>query len=240
MHAGGTAHLSHPTDGLLHLLGRHQHQVGQLVNDDDYLGHGVHPLLSLGPLVVGGELPHPGLRKQAVPLHHLRHRPLEGAGGLLGVGHHRDQQMGDAVVSPQLHHLGVHHNQTEFLRGGFIEHTDEQGVNAHRLTRPCGAGNEHVGQLGAVPHDIVAADVLAHGEGHTGLVPAESRGIQHLPNGYRDDNFVGHLNAHHRDFPRHWGNPHAGDPQRQGHIVREVGELIQPYPLFQRHLIPGH
>ena len=54
-------------------------------------------------------------------------------------------------VSPSSTILGSTIIRRSSLRGGFIEHTDEQGVNAHRLTRPCGAGNEHVGQLGQSP-----------------------------------------------------------------------------------------
>ena len=38
--------------------------------------------------------------------HHFHHRPLKGSRRLLGVGDHRDEQMGDPVVDPQLHHLG--------------------------------------------------------------------------------------------------------------------------------------
>ena len=41
VHPGGAAHLGNPADGLLHLLSRHQHQVGQLVNDYHNLGQGI-------------------------------------------------------------------------------------------------------------------------------------------------------------------------------------------------------
>ena len=39
VHPGGAAHLGHPADGFLHLLGRHQHQVRQLVDDHHHGGH---------------------------------------------------------------------------------------------------------------------------------------------------------------------------------------------------------
>ena len=47
MHPGGAAHLGHPADGLLHLLGRHQHQVRQLVDDHHHRRH-VGDVLPLG------------------------------------------------------------------------------------------------------------------------------------------------------------------------------------------------
>ena len=48
-------HLGHPADGLLHLLGGHQHQVGQLV--DDQITWGSFSSLGPGRLgVVGGQV----------------------------------------------------------------------------------------------------------------------------------------------------------------------------------------
>ncbi len=66
----------------------------------------------------------------------------------------------------QLHHLGSTMIRRGSSPGGLIEHTDEQKLMHTDLPGTGGAGDEHVGEFGAVPHNVVAPDVLAHGEGH--------------------------------------------------------------------------
>ena len=239
MHAAGAAHLGHPADGLLHFLGGHQHQVGQLVDDHHHLGHGVHPLGLGGLGVVGGQVPDPHLGEHPVTLHHLGHRPLQGAGRLLGVGDHRDEQMWDTVVDAQLHHLGVHHDEADLLGAGLIEQRDDEGVGAHRLTRAGGAGDEQMGQLGDVAHDALAPDVLAHGEGHLAGAVLELLGAEDGADVHWGDQLVGHLDAHHGDLPRDGGDAHPRGPQGQGDVVGQVGELIEAHPLVQLQFIPG-
>ncbi len=168
MHTGGTAHLGHTADGLLHLLGRHQHQVGQLVDDHHHAGQLFHVLVRLGQGVVARQVLDALFGEHLVALHHLVHRPLQRAGSLFRVGDHGDEQVRDAVVGRQLHHLGVHHDETDLVRRGLIEQADDEGVGAHGFTGAGGTGDEHMGQLGDIADDVLAADVLAHGEGRGG------------------------------------------------------------------------
>ena len=187
MHSCGTAHLGHPTDGFLHLLCRHQHQVRQLVNDHYDLGQRFFSFTRLPAYrpVIGFQVPDVTLGKQSVPLHHLGHRPLEGASGLFRVGHHRDQQMRNPVIYAQLHHLGIYHDQPHFFRRRPIEQGDDQGVGTHALTGTSGAGNEHMGKLRNISYHTFAGDVLAHSKGHFRLVLAEGVGVNHLSDGHR-------------------------------------------------------
>ena len=85
--------------------------------------------------------------------------------------------MWDAVVGGQLHHFGVHHDEPDLLRRGLVQQTHDQRVGAHGLTGAGGTGDQHMGQLGNIPHDGVAADVLAHGKGHPGPVLGKSPGV---------------------------------------------------------------
>src|SRR5699024_12392329 len=67
---------------------------------------------------------------------------------------------------------------------------------------PICAGDEQVGQLGDVAHHVAVADVPAHGEGHLGGVVPELPGVDHVVDGHRRDQLVGHLDAHHGDLVR--------------------------------------
>ena len=239
VHPAGAAHLGYPADGLLHLLGGHQHQVGQLIDDHHHLGHLLHAL-SPGRLgVVGGQVTDSHLGEHPVALHHLGHRPLEGARRLFRVGDHRDEQVRDAIIDPQFYHLRVNHDEADLLRAGLVQQGDDQGVGTHRLTGAGGAGDEQMRQLCNVAHDALAADVLAHGEGHLGGAVLELRGAEHSSDVHRGDQLVGHLDAHHGDLSRDGGDPHPGGPQGQGDVVGQVGQLVQPDTLIQLQLIPG-
>ena len=148
--------------------------------------------------------------------------------------------MGDSVVYAQLHHFGVHHNQAHLLRRRPVEQGDNQGIGTHALAGTRGAGDEHVGQLRNIPHHALAGDVLAHSEGHFGLVLAEGVGVDDLPDRYRHRGLVGHLHPHHRAAAGDGGDTDTGYPQAQGNVAGQIGNLIQLHAPFELQLIPGH
>ena len=61
VHTGSTAHLGNPADGVLHLLGGNQHQVRQLVDDDNHLGQLLAVFLGFHNAVVGFQIPDTGI-----------------------------------------------------------------------------------------------------------------------------------------------------------------------------------
>ena len=245
MHPGGAAHLGHPADGVLHLLGRHQHQVGQLVDDHHHRGQlfqGLACFVRLGLSgqgVVRGQILHAVFREELIALHHFKHRPLQGSGGLFGVCNHGDEQVRDAVIGGQLHHFRVHHDEADLLRGGLIEQTHNEGVGTHGLTGAGGAGDKHMGELCDVADNAVAADILAHGEGHGGLVAGELPGLDDLPDAHRGHGPVGHLNAHRGNLARHRGHPDAAHAQGQGNVIGQVCDFGELHPLGLSKLIAG-
>ena len=239
VHTGSTAHLGNAADGILHLLGGNQHQVRQLVDDDNHLGQLLAVFLGFHNAVVGFQIPDTGITHQLIPAQHFRNRPLQRTGGLFGIGNHGNQQMGNTVVNAQLHHLGVHHDELYILGAGLVEKADDDGVHANRLTGTGSTGDQHMGHFGNVAHNAVAPDVLAHGEGGLSLCPGKFRRIDDLPQGHGGHGTVGHLNAHNGNLTGNGGNPHAGGAQAQGNVIGAGGELAEPHALVQLHLIPG-
>ena len=57
MHSGGTAHLGNTADRVFHFLRCNQHQVGQLIDDDNYLGKLLAALFCHHNAVVGLQIP---------------------------------------------------------------------------------------------------------------------------------------------------------------------------------------
>ena len=82
-----------------------------------------------------------------------------------------------------------------------------------------------MGKLADVPHDAAAADVLAHGEGHRGLMLREGAGLHHVPDANRGDGPVRDLDAHHGNFIGDGGDADAAGPQCQRNVIGEVGDL---------------
>jgi len=185
--------LRQPADGVLHLAGGDHHQVRQLVDDDDDLRHGG---LVLRPVqVVALHVAHAQFRKLLVAPAHLGHCPVEGAGGLLGVGHDGDEQVRNAVVDGQLDHLRVDHDQLDLVGRGPVEDRAHDAVDAHRFAGAGGAGDQHVGHLREVGHDVAARVVTAQRHGQPGRVLARLGRLQHVAKGHHLDGVVGHLDA---------------------------------------------
>src|SRR5699024_1613222 len=112
-----------------------------------------------------------------------------------------------------------------FLRGGLIQQRNDKGVGTHRLTGTGGTGNEQVGQLGNVAHDVVAADILAHGERYLGGVVPKLLGVNDVVDIDRGYQTVGYLDAHHGNFVGNGGDAYAGSAQSQSNVIGQIGQL---------------
>ncbi|MNB93534.1 hypothetical protein D3C75_406680 [compost metagenome] len=126
-------------DELFHLLADDHHHVGELVHHHDYVGqllelrrHLIHGVtrtpqgipqgLALGGrgqhlVVVTLEVAHPDRGHQLVATFHLSYAPAQGVGGVLHVGDHLGQQMGDTFVDRELQHFGVDHDEAQIIGG---------------------------------------------------------------------------------------------------------------------------
>ena len=165
MDAGGAGLLCEAADGVLDVVRRDHHKVGQLVDDDDDGRH-----LVLGELrVVGLHIADVVLGKLRVALLHLLHRPVEHGGRLLGLRDDRDHEVRNAVVVGELDHLRVDEDELDLLWLRLEEDARDQRVDADRLTGARGTGDEQMRHLREVCEDGLAADVHAEADGQLRL-----------------------------------------------------------------------
>ena len=115
-------------------------------------------------LVVADEVAHAELAHQLVAPLHLADAPVERVGGLLHVGDDRAQQVRDAFVDAHLEHLRVDQDQAHVARLGLVEQLQDHRVDADRLARAGGAGDQAVRHLREVGDHRVADDVLAEAD----------------------------------------------------------------------------
>jgi hypothetical protein len=187
--AGRTGELGDADDRLLDVTRGDHHQVRQLVDDDEQVGVRAddplgarqrRDLAGLDGLVELVDVLEAERREVVVAGVHLTHDPLEGLGGLLGVGDDRRDEVRDALVGGQLDPLGVHEHETHLIGGGPHEDRGDHRVDEARLARAGGAGDEQVGHLREVGDDVAALDVLADAHHHRVLAGARHLAAQHV------------------------------------------------------------
>ena len=84
------------------------------------------------------------LVQEPVAVLHLLHHVGERAGGLLRVGHDRDEQVRDVLVDRELEHLRVDHDEAHVARRRLVEDAHDHRVHRHRLAGAGGAGDQEV------------------------------------------------------------------------------------------------
>ena len=164
-------HLRQPADRLFHLVARHHHQVGQLVDHHHderqrtsglaLLGHFARLEHRAHIAVELFDVAHAVRRQRLVALFHLAHRPAQRVRGLLRFHHHRRHQVRDVLVHAQLEPLWIHHDHPHIVRGGAIEDAGENGIEPDRLAGTSRAGNQQVGHGGQIGHEWLAVNGLA-------------------------------------------------------------------------------
>ena len=152
--------LGDAADGVLHILAHHHHQISQLVDDNGDVGHLFQIRPFCGQLVERLDVAHIVFCKQAVAALHLLHRAAKGTCGLFRLGDHRHQQVGNAVVLGQLHHLGVDEQELDVLGAGAEQQAHDDAVHAHGFTAAGAACNEQMGHLAQVCHLCHTGNVL--------------------------------------------------------------------------------
>jgi hypothetical protein len=216
---------------LFHLVLGQDHQVRQLVDNDDQVRHRNRPLLAgLGvlahELVVGFDVADLPLGEEAIPLLHDPHRVAKGEGRFLGIADDRRDEVGDAVIAGEFHHLRVDHEELDLVRRGIEENAADHGVDHDALARSGGPGDENVGHLGQVARLGMAEDVLAESDGQLGFAGAELLGEHDVLEMNQLSPVVGDFDADHGFSGDGTDDPHGDGAHGQGQVVGEVDDAV--------------
>ena len=158
--------LCQTADRAFHLAGSNHHKVRQLVDNNDDLRKFLSDLLSclasLDLLVKPFQITDIVLGKQFIPLLHLSHSPVQGAGRFLRVSNNRNHQMRNSVVHTELNHFRVNKNQFHLFRVCLVDNTHNQCIDTHGFTGSCRAGDKEVRHLCNVSHNHFSGNVFSH------------------------------------------------------------------------------
>ena len=231
VNARGTRELRDALDRRLDVARRDEHEVGELVDDDEQVGvrrelalavgrqlhlARAHRLVELVDVLVAER------GQVVIACVHLAHDPLECLGGLLRVRDDRRDEVRDALVRRQFDALGVDEHHAHLFGRGPHEQRRDHRVDEARLAGARRTRDEHVRHLREVRDDVAAFDVLADTHDHRVRVVARRLAAQHVAEadeflvGVRDLDTDGLL---------------AGDRRQDAHVgardgVRDV--LAQP------------
>ncbi|MCY1224729.1 hypothetical protein D9M72_369000 [compost metagenome] len=204
MDAGSTGQLGDADNGIFDVARCHHHEVGEFVHDHQQVRVGADDAFGIDRRVdlagsdrlvevvdvleaVVGEVVVAGV--------HFADHPLQGLGGLLGVGDDGRDQVRDTLVRREFDAFGVHHDHADLIRGGAHQDRGDHGVHEGRLTGTSGTGDEQVGHLGEVRHHVAALDVLADAHDHRVVGAAGVLAAEHIAEGHGFAVRVGDLDA---------------------------------------------
>ncbi len=142
--------------------------------------------------------------------------------------HHGQAEMWQRAVHRQLDHLRVDHEQLELLGPVRVYEARNDGVDADRLSRACGAGDEQVRHLRQVVHDLFAFDVAAQHDREDAGRAAELCAVDQIADVHEPRRRIRDLDA-----DRRFARNRRHDAQRlRPHRQREI--------VGQRRHAPGH
>ncbi len=234
-------HLREARDRGLDLGRGDHHQVGQLVDDDHVVGQRLEVLALELALALGERQPVAGFRvldravvevdradvdlgEQPVAALHLGHRPAQRVGRLLRLDHHLGLQVRDVGVGAELDPLGVDEDELHLVAAGLVEDRGDQALQADRLARAGGAGDQQVRHGGEVGEVGLAVDGLADRQGeHRRRLPEALVG-EHLAQPDRRALDVGDLDAERRAAGQAF-DAHRLGAHREREVVLEVDDL---------------
>ena len=156
MDTAGPGLLGQTQNRVFHIGLGHHHQVAHLVDDDNNIRHF---FFSLG--IIGFDIPYAGIREGFIAPFHFRYGPVQCRGRFFGIRNHRHQQMGNAIVIGQFHHLGVNQDQFHLVRTGFVHDAGQQRIYTDGLTAAGSARYQQVGHLCKVDGNYLAFYIFA-------------------------------------------------------------------------------
>ena len=193
-----------------------------------------------GQAVIALQVTGAGGGKQLIAVQHLPHRPAQGAGGLFGVGNDRHQQVRDAVIAAQLHHLGVDHQELDLLRGGLIQKADDNGIDADRFAAAGSAGDKQMRHFGQIGQADAPGNILAQGHRKAALGGGKFGAVDDLPDGNGGDVLIGHLDADGGFIGDGRLDAHPACRQVQGDIIGQIGDAADLDAGRGLQFIPGN
>ena len=129
MNACRARQLRQTADALFDFLLAGHHQIRQFVDDNHDARHRLFVLIQRFVVAVDGA--DAFFLELVVAVHHFPNCPRQRAARLVRVGHHRNQQVRNAVVALQFNHLRVNENHADFLGRTAVQKRIDDCVDAH-------------------------------------------------------------------------------------------------------------
>ena len=192
----GAGELCQPGDRFLHLPRRRDHQVGELVDDDDKVRHfRVRHLFRVlqaprgEPLVVIDDVADPRRGEPVVTILHLDLHPPQdddriprrGDDLFIDVGRDGQEMVLETAVLRQLDLLRIDDDKFQVGRMKPVEEARQYRVDPDAFSGARRSGDEQVGHFRQVVGERLSGDGLPHRQGEKGAGFTEYAGVDHAP-----------------------------------------------------------
>ena len=170
---------------------------------------------------------------------HFIYAPTQGIGNLLGIRHHRNNQMRQLGIRLHFHHFRIHQNKPQFIRTEFQKHGGNDAVDAHGFPGSGGTGHQQVRHGCQVPDHGASIHVFPQRQRNLFLGGTKSRILQKFPQGNGYLLPVDNFNTY-RILARNGGHDvHAFRLGRQRNILRILVKSIYAHAARGIHFITG-
>ena len=184
MHTCSTSHLSKSANRFFNLAWSSHHQIGKLINSNNYSAHFLfsnrktinlknrlnqltliifhrrifsHIIkITLNKTVIGINILAIIFRKNLVSLQHLINSPSQSTGSLFRIRNHRYKQMRNTLILRKFNHLRVNQQKLYFIRRSLKQNTHKNRVHANRFTGACSTCNKQVRHFSKVSNNNFA------------------------------------------------------------------------------------
>ena len=120
------------------------------------------------------------LTEGLIAIIHLDQHPGQRAHDLIHVGDDLAEQVRNAVVAGQFHHLGIDHDELEALRPMLHEQPIDDGVDADRLAGSGLSGDEHMRGADQIHDDRLARGVASQRQDQVAAHLAHLRAFENV------------------------------------------------------------
>ena len=148
--------------------------------------------------------------------------------------------MRNSVIISQFHNFRIDENEFHFIRRGFIQHTHDNRIDAHTLSRTGGTGDEKVRHSLQICNDRISRDIFAHDKTDFRLRLLKIRRFDHLPQSDHRRLLIFHFDAHRRFSRNRRFDPQALRFQIQSDIVGKPDDTVYFYAGIRLDFIPGN
>ena len=238
MNAGRTCQLCDALDAAFDFLCRHEHQIRQLIDDDDDACQLLMMFLRMcfHIRIVRSDVADARFGKQLIAFIHHLHDDLQRTVGLFPVRDDRCQQMRYLVVRGKFYFLRIDQQHLHLIRSGTHQDRADDRIDAHGFSAAGGTGYQQMRHLVELAINGIAHQIHSQTEQQTPVRHALRDRTHHLLEVHRRLLFIRNLDADRALAGNRRFDADVLRRQRHLNVILQIADLIDSHAKIRPHL----